>query len=175
MSSSADLPGWETFALRDAPEAVDILSPASEVAALLQRYRAEVDQATSAASGAERRGLEALAEQAVLAAQLASALERYAAQLKDAGLERVHRHLRVIKDQMFAACAAAGLDLIVPLGASFDEVADLVHVEGWRHRDEFTAEVVAEVVEPIIKHGGTLLRHGRVVMGAPASARPEQE
>lgn len=174
MSSSADLPGWEAFALRDAPESVDLLSPSSEVGGLLQRYRAEIDRATAAASEAKRDGLEALASQAVLTVQLASALDRYAGQLKDAGLERVHRHLRVLKDQMLAACAAAGVEIRVPLGAPFDEVADLVHVAGWRHRDEFTAEVVAEVIEPIVTHAGTLLRPGRVVMGAPVSSRPEE-
>jgi hypothetical protein len=175
MSPSDDVPGWDAFTVRDVPEGPELVSPASEVAALLQRYHADLARARDEIAAASRAGLESLAEQAVLVVQLAAALERYESLLQQASLGLVHRHLRVLKDQMMSAIAAAGLEIVVPLGRPFDEVADRVHVDGWRHREEFAAEVVAEVVEPIVMSGGALVRAGRVVMGAPASARPDEE
>jgi hypothetical protein len=49
----------------------------------------------------------------------------------------------------------------------FDEVSEFVHVAGWRHHQDFTAEVVANVLEPIVRYGETVVRLGRVEMGAP--------
>ena len=111
--------------------------------------------------------------------QFSAALERYQAELTHIGLARVHRHLRVLKDQMLDALRASGLEIDVPLGQSFEQVAEAVHVDGWRHEAQFTGEVVAEVSEPIVRAGGALIRLGRVVMGAPVdhagSAAPENE
>ena len=68
---------------------------------------------------------------------------------------------------MIDALKATGLEVVVPVVKPFDEVAEMVHVEGWRHHEEFSAEVVAEVQEPIVIFRGALVRPGRVVMGAP--------
>ncbi len=61
----------------------------------------------------------------------------------------------------------ADLELLIPQGLPFDQVADWVDVDGWRHSPEFQEEMVAEVVEPIVMRRGVLVRLGRVIMGAP--------
>lgn len=177
MSYSDELLGWSQFAAREAPALDELRSPAAEIAALLQRYRADVDSAQRATDEAKRAGLEALAEQSVFIAQLAAALDRYEADLAQAGLSRAHRHLRVLKDQMLSAVRRHGLEVVMPLGQPYEAVADRVEVDGWRHDTRFAAEVVAEVVEPIVLQAGKVLRQGRVVMGAPPAQddQPENE
>jgi len=167
MSSSGELPDWTLFAEREEPIESEMLAPALEMAAVLQKHHADAERASGETDAIRRTGLEALAEQAVFVFQLESALARYEEDLAQASLARIHRHLRVLKDQMLAALKKAGLEIIVPLGKTFDEVADSVHVTGWRHLEEFTSEVVAEVTEPVIKHNGELVRAGQIVMGAP--------
>ena len=160
-------PDWSAFAEREVPVAVEFLSPAAEAASLLQLYQSSLAAAGIRRDEVQSAGLRALAQQAVFVFQLEAALERYQADLIQASLPRVHRHLRVLKDQMLDALTAFGLEIDVPRGKPFEDVADLVHVDGWRHHEQFTAEVVAEVTEPIVKSGGALVRLGRVVMGAP--------
>jgi hypothetical protein len=167
MSSSDEFPNWSLFSEREQSLSVDLLAPALEVATLLQKHRAELDLAHQESEEARRAGLEALAEQAVFVIQMSGALERYEQDFIKASLVKAHRHLRVLKDQMLDTLSKAGIEAEIPLLKPFDEVAESVHIEGWRHRQEYTAEVVAEVIEPIIKHKGELVRMGRVVMGAP--------
>ena len=167
MSSLDEFPDWDAFSEREVPFDVELLSPASEVAAILRRRQAALDKAQQAVERIRKQGLMALAEQAVLVIQLAATIERYAPDLAQASLTKVHRSLRIIKDQMLAALADAGLEIEVPTGKPFDEVERWVNVDGWRHHESFSGEVVAEVVEPIVLYQGVLLRQGRVVMGAP--------
>ncbi len=116
----------------------------------------------------QRQGLEALAQQAVFVVQMESALAQYESALAQGTLKRIHRHFRVLKDQMMDALKQAGLEVIVPLGKSFEEAADWVHVQGWRHHKDFPSELVAEVLEPVVIYQGRLIRQGRVIMGAPS-------
>jgi hypothetical protein len=176
MSSSDNFPDWSVFKERKLPETlnIDILSPSMEMSVLLQRYSGDAKKARQDIDAAHYEGINIAAQQAVYIVQLAAALENYEPALKDASLQRVHRHLRIIKDQMLSALAREGLDIIIPANKPFDEVADLVHVEGWRHSDKFTSEVVAEVLEPIIYYKGNMIRMGRVVMGAPPDNAIEQ-
>jgi molecular chaperone GrpE (heat shock protein) len=106
--------------------------------------------------------------------QLAAALDIYESVLTQASLGKVHRHLRIIKDQMLSALEKAGLEVNIPVGKPFNEVANVVHVDGWRHHADFLSEVVAEVIEPIVTYRGRLVRMGRVVMGAPPDKVTEQ-
>ncbi len=167
MSSLDKLPDWSVFSQREVSFDVDLLSPASEVASVLQKSRIALDEAWTEVDNVRREGLEALAQQAVLVVQLAAVLERYASEYAQASLTRVYRSLHIIKDQMLDELQRAGLEIIVPLGRPFDEIAHLANVDGWRHHESFSAEVVAEVVEPIVTYRGELVRLGRVVMGAP--------
>jgi molecular chaperone GrpE (heat shock protein) len=166
MSSSVDFPDWSVFTERAVPP-FDIFSPASEITALLQRYRADLDMAQEHTESVRREGLEALAQQAVFAVQLEFALERYKPQFEQASLNKVYRSLRIVKDQMLDALRNAGITIIVPQGKSFDEVSAYVNVVGWKHSQEFTEEVVAEVLQPIVLYHTTIIRLGQVVMGAP--------
>lgn len=167
MSSSGRPPDWSVFKERSIPASPDIISPAMEVSALLQRYSADAKKARHDIDAARLEGIEIAARQAVYVVQLAAALEAYEQAFKDASLQRAHRHLRIIKDQMLSALSGEGLEIVIPANKPFDDVAELVHVEGWRHSDMFTSEIVAEVLEPVIYYKGSLIRMGRVVMGAP--------
>jgi hypothetical protein len=167
MSSSAELPDWSAFAERPVLEEPGLLSPASEMAAVLQQYHADLEAVRQDVEAVRRDGLTALARQASFVVQLAAALTRYESIIAQASLKPVHRHLRVIKDQMLDALREAGLEIVEPLGKPYREVSELVQVEGWRHHADFASEVVAEALEPIVSFRGVLVRPGRVVMGAP--------
>jgi molecular chaperone GrpE (heat shock protein) len=172
MSSLDDFPDWSVFADRAVPS-LDVFSPVSEIAALLQRYRADLDMAQEHTESVRREGLEALAQQAVFVVQLEYALERYKPQFEQASLNKVYRSLRIVKDQMLDALRSVGMTIIVPHGKSFDEVSAYVNVVGWQHSQEFTEEVVVEVLQPIILYHTTIIRLGQVVMGAPLEQEPQ--
>jgi len=168
MSSSDSFPDWNLFSKREAPSEIELLlSPASEAASLLQRYKADLDGAKRAAEEFRNEGVSSLAQLAVLVAQLETALRHYEKALAGASLGKVNHHLRVLKDMMLDSLRSSGLEVEVPLGRAFGEIADWINVAGWRHHEEFTSEVVAEVVEPIVRHCGSVVRLGRVIMGAP--------
>jgi len=166
MSSSDELT-WATFRERPEPPPGELLSPASEIAALLQRYRNDLDSQRTADQAALADAQGAAADQAVLVFHLAAVLGRDEGAFADAGLTRLHRQLNALRHQMAQAIERTGLRVVDPTGQAFDDVADLVHVIGWRHGPEFAGEVVAETIEPIVRHETELVRPGRVVMGAP--------
>jgi molecular chaperone GrpE (heat shock protein) len=168
-------PDWDYFSERPDALGEDLLSPAAEMAATVQLFRADLETAGQRLIEARGEGLKALAEQAVLVAQLTAALELYEPDFTQAALKKPYRHLRVLKDQMLDELRRAGLTVVDPLGQPFDEVAALVQVIGWRHHERYNAEVVAEVMESIVTCEGELVRPGRVIMGAPPQeAQPEQ-
>jgi hypothetical protein len=154
---------------RERPEPLpgELLSPASEMAALLQRYQNDLAERRAADQAALADAHSAAADQAVLVFHLAAVLGRDETVFAGAGLTRVHRQLNALRNQMAQAIERSGLRVVDPTGQAFDEVADLVHVIGWRHGPEFAGEVVAETIEPIVCHETELVRPGRVVMGSP--------
>ena len=170
MSSSdeqQDLSAWAVFRERPEPAPAEMLSPASEMATVLQRYWLDLDGQRAANREAVADAHAAAAEQAVLVFQLSALLDDNADTFADAGLDRLHRRLRVLGNQMTQAVASTGLEVIDPAGLPFAEVAEMVQVIGWRHGPEFAHEVVAETVAPIVLHDVELVRPGRVIMGAP--------
>jgi hypothetical protein len=167
MSSSDKLPDWSLFSKRQVLIDVDLLSPASEIVSLLQKYSCEMEKAKQETESVRREWLNVVAQQAVFAVQLESALKRYEPLLAQASLGRIYKHIRIIKDQMLDDIKNAGLEVSIPIGKTFNEVSDNVSVDGWVHNEKFTSEVVADVIEPIVFVNGKLLRAGRVVMGAP--------
>jgi hypothetical protein len=167
MSSSDKFPDWSVFSKRPVPFDVELLSPASEMAVLLQKYLTDMNNMQKEIESFHNEGVDAAAQQAVYATQLASALDMYESLITETPLKRVHRHLRIIKDQMLSALENTGFKIDNPIGKPFDDIADRVYVDGWRHQVDFTSEVVAEVIEPIVIYRGKLVRRGRVVMGAP--------
>ena len=64
--------------------------------------------------------------------------------------------------------AREGYTLRDPRGEPFDdELAQLVQVDGWRHREEVVAEVVDETREPIVLFRGVPLLSGAVIVAGP--------
>ena len=172
MSSLDKFPDWSIFQKRTLPVEVEMLSPAAETVALLQSRLMDIRITQTSKDETRIAGLEALAQQAVFVVQLEASLNNYRIRLEEAMLNKVYRALRIVKDQMLTALQEAGLEVAVPLGKPFDTVAEHVDVLGWRHHENFTEEVVAEVLEPIIFSQGTLIRQGRVVVGAPLAQKP---
>ncbi|NUO80104.1 hypothetical protein HUU05_08510 [candidate division KSB1 bacterium] len=174
MSSSDKFPDWDKFAKREAPEVADLLSPASEVAADLQKFHAKLLAVRNEVEEAGRDGIAPLAQLAVLVFKIAAALEKYKSELESVSQPKadVFKTLRVLKDQMQTVLNEAGIEIIAPLGRPYEEVADFVNVMHWRHHEQFTAEVVAEVLEPIVKRRGQAVHLAHLIMGAPP--KPEE-
>lgn len=161
---------WDAFSPKAVTVDSDLLTPVGEVLAVLQRYRADVDEARAEVERARRKGLEALADEAVLVVEMEKVLARYEPDMADAPLRRAHRHLRILKDQMLDRLKAEGLDVVRLRGLPYEGVAEIAEIDGWLHRAELDAEVVIDELEPAV-----LLRPGRVVMGAPLDAAPPPE
>jgi hypothetical protein len=160
---------WDVFTERPVPEAAEpLVSPASELGSLLQRYRADLGAAEAQNRTAAIEGRTTAIEQAVLVGHLERALEGLSSDLQDAGLTRGYKQLRVIKDQMLAALADGGITIEDPEGKAIHEVEDQVDVIDWRYGPHYTAEVVARTHEVIVFHQGSVVRIGQVEMGAPA-------
>lgn len=162
-----DVSVWASFHERPEPAPSELLSPASELATVLQRYWLDVDGQRAAAREAVAGAHAATAEQAVLVFRLTAVLDTNEDTLAQAGLDLLYRQLRVLRNQMTQAMKGTGLEVVDPVGRPFAEVADLVQVISWRHGPEFGDEVVAETFDPIVMHDRELVRPGRVVMGAP--------
>jgi molecular chaperone GrpE (heat shock protein) len=180
MSSSAKFPDWQAFSDRELPElpfdvAADLLSPAMEVSAALQRSSQALLDAQQEAQARQDAAISALAQQAIFVFALSNALERAENSQAQSFEKRNYRSLRIIKDQMLSALSDFGLVIENPLGKAYHEVANSVEILGWRHHSDFTAEVVAEVREPIIIFAGRLVRSGSVIMGAPPLTEAEEE
>jgi len=172
MSSSDELYTWDAFASREEVSAEPVFSPEAALEALLQRYRRDLDAARAEADEARAAGVAALGQQAVYVVQLAEALERYAPQLQAANLGKAYVHIRLFKSQMLDALRDAGLEIEVPLRRPLRELAADVNIHGFRHLPGSTEEIVAEVLEPIVRQGTKLIHSGRVIVGAP-NAVPE--
>ena len=175
MSSSADSPaepavelGWSAFTERPAgPDPVPLLSPAQELAAALQEGQKALRTAREDGAAALDRVLAIVADQAALVFRLGVVLAESEDKLREAGLGRIRTQLSIVRRQMAEALDGAGLDVVDPVGTPFDEAQEHVEVVGWRHGAEFTDQVVAETIEPIVRHDGVVVRSGRVIMGAP--------
>ncbi len=177
MSSLDNFPDWSVFSEREEVKLdTELVSPAAEIAVLLQRRQTALNEAEQALIHERHTWLDILARQAVHVAQLAIVLGRFESTIHQIAtqspesqlqLKRSYHALRIVKDQMLDELQRAGLQIEEPLGKRYEEVAEFVSVEGWRHHKDFTSEVVAEVREPIVRYYGAVVRMGCVVMGAP--------
>lgn len=148
----------------------ELLSPAAELAQVLQRAHADLEAAARAGAESRVQGLRALAEQAVLAVELENVLERDPAWRGDATLRRLYATLRGLQERMLGQIAATGLEVIRLRGASAGSVRDVIEVESWRYDEAYAGEVVVDELEVAVRLDGRPVRMGRVVMGAPAGA-----
>jgi hypothetical protein len=170
--SDADLhqPTWEEFEERPVAE-LELRSPAAELAEVLQRSRANLEAAARAGAESRAQGLRALAEQAVLAVELENVLDRHPAWEVATSL---YAALRGVKERMLLHIATMGLEVVRLRGASASNVRDIIEVESWRYDDAYASEVVVDELEVAVRLDGTLVRMGRVVIGAPCNA-PSRE
>lgn len=162
------MPSWVEFAERAVPE-FEPHSPATELASVLQRYRADLEAAARAGAEGRVQGLRALAEQAVLATELAKQLDQHPPRPSDEPFGILHAALRALTDRMLAQIEHAGLEIVPLRGAPAAAVAELAEVDSWRYDDRYASERVIEELEVAVLHFGRPLRLGRVVMGAPSS------
>jgi hypothetical protein len=167
-------PTWAEFDERPAAE-FELRSPASELAAVLQRLRDDLDAAGCAAAESRAQGLRALAEQAVLAVELGKLLERHGPALDGAELEGAHLALAGLTDRMLAHIASSGLEVVRLAGAGAGDVADIVEVDSWRYDDGCASPVVVTEIEAAVRLEGAPLRRGRVVMGGVCDDVPAQD
>lgn len=175
-----DFPDWSVFQERETLAlAGELLSPAAEIAAVLRTTSARLARAEQLLREAEQNDFSRLAQLAVLAAQLGMLLERNAgvfggnaAVTHQEELASVYKSLQIIQKQMLAFLRKAGLEIELPLAKTYAEVAGCVEIEEWQHHQNFVEERVIDVIEPVVRKG-LWLRAGRVVMGAPLAARPQ--
>jgi hypothetical protein len=174
LDSSPDFPDWKAFRKREEVFLdTELLTPAAEMASIMGRYQAARLQAQQVAEEERQQLLDLLARQAVLVTHFGFMLERYElafSQQQPLGvstLSKAYRSLRIVKAQMLDALQSKGLEIEVPIGKSYDQVDEVVNIEGWRHHKDYTSELVVEVIEPIVRYKGGLIQRGRVLMGAP--------
>lgn len=164
MSSSERFIDWTLFSEREVTlEVHDLLSPASEVGAMLQHHEATLARLQQEAAHQQRASLQTLIQQAILVYKFAVRLDEVKSSLET----RVYRSLRLLKDQMFDALKVAGIEIEVPLGQPYQHIEDRVNAAGWRHQKEFTEETVIEVLEPIVLYQATPVHLGTVTVGVP--------
>jgi len=176
------LSDWSVFQERETVAvANELLSPASEIATTLRATYAIWSRAQQAAQDNEQSSFTELAQQAILVVQLGMLLEHNAdtfltspEQKLTNPLLRIYKSLQIIQKQMLDALKKAGMEIEIPLHKSYAEVADSVEIEHWRHHQDIYEETVIDVLEPVIRKG-SLLRTGRVIMGAPLIAQSSGE
>ncbi|MBO2445704.1 hypothetical protein J4573_01235 [Actinomadura barringtoniae] len=162
--------GWDAFSERDAPDEIELRSPAMELAQVLQLQQSALNAERGRSRTAVDEALAVAFDQAELVAKLGFSLADRKVALEEAGLAKVHDELRIWKDAMLDALRRGGVTVEDPTGRPHAEVADRIEVSDWDHDARFTAEVVARTEGPIVLHNGAVVRPGRVIMGAPAPA-----
>nr|BBH86925.1 hypothetical protein KTC_16760 [Thermosporothrix sp. COM3] len=178
-------PDWSAFQRRETLNRADEMIPPTaaieQVLHILHSERMAFRQQQEASLSAT---FDLLAEQAVLLYQLDMLLARYKERFENAPsppeerppFKHIHKSLSILKEQMRDVLTRAGIEIIVPLGKTYADVKNIVEIEHWRHHPDYTEELVIEVQEPIIRMqtGDTvLIRQGRVIMGAPETAKED--
>ncbi|MBZ3904798.1 hypothetical protein [Streptomyces griseiscabiei] len=169
--------GWDEFEPRPVPEgaeAADPVSPGREMAVLLQRYWSDLQDEGNRVRKETAAARQVLIELAVHVARLEQLARAAAGPLEAAGDRSLGRRLAVAGKQVREPLHTAGITTRDPVGEPYESVADVVDIAGWRYGPEFTAEVVAETVEPIVLDRGTVVRLGQVIMGAPSGAPADE-
>lgn len=177
----ATVSDWDAFEERPLPEGLggpeqpDPVSPGREMAALLQRYWADLQSERNRVQKESAAARKILTELAVHVARLDGLLREAAGPLEASGAKSLGRRLHVARKQVLEPLHAMDITTQDPTGKPYESVADEVDIAGWRYGPEFTAEVVAETLEPIVLDRGTVVRLGQVIMGAPLSAGTEND
>ncbi|MBO1334965.1 hypothetical protein [Streptomyces sp. VRA16 Mangrove soil] len=182
MSSSAEAVtaagpalDWGEFTERPLPEGGDeAVSPQAELAGVLQRRHEDLSAARGEAARAASGARDTVFELATLVGRLEQLVALAEQTLVDGGQARLHRRLRILKEQMLQTLRDDGVEVRDPLGLPADEVADWVDPIGWRYGPQFTAETVAQTDDPAVFHHGAVVRLARVFMGSPEPEAPQK-
>ncbi|MCX3059663.1 procyclic acidic repetitive family protein [Streptomyces beihaiensis] len=159
---------WDTFAERAMAEGVDeAVSPQAELVGVLQRRHDDLGAARGEAAQAAAGAREALFEVASLVGRFEQLIGECQEVMADSGQARLHRRLRILKDQMLQVLKDDGVEIRDPVGLPADEVADWTDPIGWRYGAQFATESVARTDEPAVFHHGAVVRLARVFMGSP--------
>ncbi|WP_242909477.1 hypothetical protein [Actinomadura terrae] len=159
--------GWDVFADRPAPPDPVLVSPAAEMGAALQLHRSALNAERKRARAELDQTLDVAYDLVTLLAQWDAALTRSRDALTDAGLGRVHQQFRLLKDDALEILRRGGVTYEDPADRPLAEVEDRVEVKGWKYSADYTTEVVARTIDPIVLRDGAVVRPGLVQMGAP--------
>ncbi|MZD05942.1 hypothetical protein GTW43_12715 [Streptomyces sp. SID5785] len=161
---------WAAFAERPLPEGgadERVVAPQAELAAVLQRRHEDLSAVRGDAARAASGARDTVYDLAVLVGRFDQLVAACAADLEDSGRSRLHRRLRILKEQMLQTLRDADVEVRDPLGLPAADVADWADPIGWRHGPQFTEETVAQTDEPAVFHAGAVVRLARVFMGSP--------
>lgn len=120
----------------------------------------------------------ALARIAVAWFQWHNAAAGIEAALTAAGQQEAMSRLRIAREEIADALKEGGIEIDDPSGRTMAEVIDHANVRGWRQQEGAVGETVSQVIAPIIRHRGGILRRGQVVMmkaPPPVESAPENQ
>jgi len=161
-----DLNLFDNYTMREIPIEGDFISFASEIGAILNRHAKKINQIESDNEKKMMESRRSMGRIARFVFHLEDALKESEKQMLDAGLRRIFKRMRVIKDQLKSRLFKQGYTWLDPMGKDFEEIANFADVIGWRHRSDFDREIVDETIEPVILYQGEVLLEGSVIMGA---------
>jgi|GEM_PF-6918729 len=167
MHCSPDQTAWSLFEKRQELDTGKVSKPEAELASALRKSHDRLSGLELDAAANEKRRLDTIAGLGVLVHHLERSLDEHEPALLDAGLSKIHDHLKHIKDRFRQEFQAAGINIIAPVDWPYSTVSELVKVESWLQGEEYDREVVIDVLDPIIQCENTILRRGRVLMGGP--------
>jgi hypothetical protein len=165
---ASDPLSFDGHPMRALPLADDFLALAGEVAALIDGHARQVRELEKTRDDERLKLRRSFARVTQLIYHLDQALGDSQQALKDAGLDKPHKRLRIVKDQLKDHLAREGYVWRDPIGEPFSgALTELVDVDGWRHSAEYARETVIETREPMIVYGEEVILGGAVVIGAP--------
>lgn len=146
----------------------EFVSLASEIAAMMNRQAQELKRNDAAHTEKLKNTQKATARTVQLIFHLEQALAESEEKLVDAGLGKLFKRFRIIKDQLKDQLTSQGFSWRNPEGEKFSvELADILEVDGWRYSGDYEDEVVVTTREPIVLLANEVILTGAAVIGAP--------
>lgn len=163
-----DVFSFDVHALRPVPYDAESAFLPGEIAALLNRCAARIAEQNEKQASLHAARRKEVAGIVQLVFFLEQALLEVEPKFKEANLGRIHKRLRIVKDQMKEKLSRMGFAWRDPKGEAYTpELAGLTDVDGWKQSDEYEKEIVVDVREPIIFCNDELVLTGAIVVGGP--------
>ena len=145
-----------------------VISLAAEIAGLLNRHSQASKNAQDEQASRDRSSRQGVGRVTQLLFHLERILLNTEDNMVSDGLTKQYRRLRILKDQVKECLTGLGYTWDDPTGKEFTtKIAGQVDVDGWRHSDEYTEEIIVEVREPVIFFEDRIILNGAVIVGAP--------